>query len=383
MAARHLSSVLPGALHAENKGAIDWRGGLVAYGVQCVVVVVEPDAARLVQTLEGHTARVCLVRWAPRPPVLCAAGCQPAPLLASADATGRVVLWDSLQGEPLAVLSELKGAPPPKPLLSMHWLPPQRPQSLASSALPGVERGDAPPPPAQLLCVLEPGDFCAYQLDTGLLPPDAPSGERAAAARASVLWTQRLAISGGGRGTAAADAVVAVAVDGADAGHLAIHFGRGMVTQLSHVGPQVGDLSAQARRSAFLVERLLPAATGSTSGAAARSRFAQPPRSRPQRGRRRYCSTPLLRSAAPADAVARYSYPRAMTLCALLFQAGRAAAALLDPRVSSALPATPARDPALRPRHRAGAGRNRCNRCNRYSRARSCSATSPSGRCGP
>ena len=51
-----MTTTLPGALTAENKGAIDWRGGLVAYGVQHLVVVVEPDSVQLVQTLDGHTA---------------------------------------------------------------------------------------------------------------------------------------------------------------------------------------------------------------------------------------------------------------------------------------------------------------------------------------
>eukprot|EP00966_Prymnesium_polylepis_P213697 4948887-Prymnesium_polylepis.1 len=95
-----LSSILPGALHAENKGALDFRGGLVAFGAQCVVAIVDPEAVRLVQTLDGqHTSRVCLVRWAPRPPVVCGSSVPPAPLLASADTTGRVVLWDGLRGE--------------------------------------------------------------------------------------------------------------------------------------------------------------------------------------------------------------------------------------------------------------------------------------------
>ena len=63
------SGVVPGPLDKSNCGAVDWRGGLIAYGTQYLVAVVEPDTVQLVQTLDGHSARVCEVRWAPRAPM--------------------------------------------------------------------------------------------------------------------------------------------------------------------------------------------------------------------------------------------------------------------------------------------------------------------------
>ena len=60
-------SALAGYLDSANRSAIDFRCGLLAYGSQSMVCVVDPDAVAHVTTLDGHRAKVTLVRWAPRP----------------------------------------------------------------------------------------------------------------------------------------------------------------------------------------------------------------------------------------------------------------------------------------------------------------------------
>ena len=111
-------TAIPGTLHAaENKGAIDLRNGLLAYGCGVVVVVVCPSSVQLVQTLDGHKARVCQVLWAPRPPSRCSLleDCQP--LLASADTNGDVIVWDALRGERVVAIPRPSNA---QALLRMH-----------------------------------------------------------------------------------------------------------------------------------------------------------------------------------------------------------------------------------------------------------------------
>jgi len=117
---------LPGFLDAQNRNAIDWREGLVAYGCQLLVCVVQAAGPpQLLQCLTGHKLRVAHVCFAPREPrvsSLADAGGMPL-LLASADTGGHVILWDVLRGVALCQL------PPPsvsgKPsaaVLCLHWL---------------------------------------------------------------------------------------------------------------------------------------------------------------------------------------------------------------------------------------------------------------------
>lgn len=92
---------VPGHLDAQNKGALDWREGLVAYGCQLLVCIAQASPPpQLLQVLSGHRHRVAHVRWAAREPRSTpVADAAPAPLLlASADASGVVMLWDVLRG---------------------------------------------------------------------------------------------------------------------------------------------------------------------------------------------------------------------------------------------------------------------------------------------
>ncbi|KAI8499468.1 WD repeat-containing protein 11 [Branchiostoma belcheri] len=93
-----LQMALTGALHHQNKGASDWGWpGLLAYGCQNFVVVVDTRTVQVIQTLDRHKTNVVKVKWAREnyhhdlnlPYTL---------RLASADSHGRIVVWDVSQG---------------------------------------------------------------------------------------------------------------------------------------------------------------------------------------------------------------------------------------------------------------------------------------------
>ena len=110
---------------ALNRGAIDWRGGLLAYGCQSLVCVVDPALVEHVQTLDGHKAKVTLVRWAPQGTVRCTLTDE-SRLLASADATGQCAVWDVRAGTTICWLGDAANSVPAPIKLSalkLHWLP--------------------------------------------------------------------------------------------------------------------------------------------------------------------------------------------------------------------------------------------------------------------
>ena len=214
-------TAIPGFLHAENKGAIDLRNGLLAYGCGVVVVVVCPVSVQLVQTLDGHKARVCHVSWAPRPPSRCSLleDCQP--LLASADSNGDVIVWDALRGERVVAIPRPSNA---QALLRMHWLP-QRPNLLLCAHSPGVLtlrqvsadgvellwRCDYPEPLALIdFDPFVPSRVCVYtrsgqlaQLG-GVVPRAAPDTARASVYQLSKLATAQDPVRAAAVGRAAA-----------------------------------------------------------------------------------------------------------------------------------------------------------------------------------
>jgi hypothetical protein len=58
------SKIIPGRPDIDNKGAIDWRRqNLLALGCQSYVIVYEPTTLTVVQTLDEHRAKVCVLRW--------------------------------------------------------------------------------------------------------------------------------------------------------------------------------------------------------------------------------------------------------------------------------------------------------------------------------
>lgn len=62
MAMKIMPKTLPGALHNLNKGSCDWGWqGLVAYGCQNVVVVVDPISVQIVQVLDCRSGYIVKV----------------------------------------------------------------------------------------------------------------------------------------------------------------------------------------------------------------------------------------------------------------------------------------------------------------------------------
>ncbi|KAH3743885.1 WD repeat-containing protein 11 [Pelomyxa schiedti] len=86
-----LPKIIPGPLHATNRGAIDWAYGLVAYGCHSYVVIVSPASLEVAQTLDGHSAYVSCVKWTKM-----SHGGLPGrePVLASGDKAGSILIWN-------------------------------------------------------------------------------------------------------------------------------------------------------------------------------------------------------------------------------------------------------------------------------------------------
>ncbi|KAK6635197.1 hypothetical protein RUM44_000448 [Polyplax serrata] len=114
---------LPGLANVQNKGAIDWGGhGLLAYGSNYTVVIVDTRNVQLVQCLDKHKAMVKKVLWGndylrqdrstEYPP--CRYGSID---LVSSDATGHIIVWDVTLGQQVNILQE--GS---KPVADMSWV---------------------------------------------------------------------------------------------------------------------------------------------------------------------------------------------------------------------------------------------------------------------
>ncbi|XP_077991912.1 WD repeat-containing protein 11-like isoform X2 [Glandiceps talaboti] len=111
------NKTLTGILHNNNKGAADWGWqGMLAYGCQTSVVIVDTRTVQVLQTLERHRAIVVKVKWArqnyhhdERSPYTLR--------LASADAHGRIVVWDVSQA-----VHRVEFQDGTKPILEMDWL---------------------------------------------------------------------------------------------------------------------------------------------------------------------------------------------------------------------------------------------------------------------
>ncbi|XP_027197476.2 WD repeat-containing protein 11-like [Dermatophagoides pteronyssinus] len=90
-------STIPGILHAQNSGALDWSSnGLIAYGCQNLVVIIDSrPTLSFRQTLHRHKHIVCLVKWSPLTNHLC---------LCSIDTIGMIVVWDVIESTPLTVI---------------------------------------------------------------------------------------------------------------------------------------------------------------------------------------------------------------------------------------------------------------------------------------
>ncbi|CAF0755920.1 unnamed protein product [Rotaria sordida] len=89
-----VSRIIPGALNNANKDAIDWNyHGLLAYGCQSTVVVLDTQSFRVLQCMEKYYEPIIKVKWCPDkfyhniddPYSL---------KLASADSSGNILIWD-------------------------------------------------------------------------------------------------------------------------------------------------------------------------------------------------------------------------------------------------------------------------------------------------
>ncbi|XP_037068815.1 WD repeat-containing protein 11-like [Pollicipes pollicipes] len=104
-----------GMLHADARGAMDWGWqGLLAYGCNYTVVVVDPLTQQVVQTLDKHKAFITKVKW--QRSQLDARFSYRA-VLATADSAGHIVIWDVREGFFTMVLQD--GG---RPIADMSWV---------------------------------------------------------------------------------------------------------------------------------------------------------------------------------------------------------------------------------------------------------------------
>ncbi|XP_069468053.1 WD repeat-containing protein 11 [Ambystoma mexicanum] len=108
---------LSGALSPQNRGAADWGWqGLIAYGCHSLVLVVDSNSAQTLQVLERHKANVVKVKWA-RENYHHNLSSPYSLRLASADASGKIIVWDVVTGTARCEIQEHS-----KPIQDMQWL---------------------------------------------------------------------------------------------------------------------------------------------------------------------------------------------------------------------------------------------------------------------
>ncbi|XP_048362514.1 WD repeat-containing protein 11 [Sphaerodactylus townsendi] len=108
---------LTGALNSQNRGAADWGWqGLIAYGCHSLVLVIDSKTAQTLQVLERHKANVVKVKWA-KENYHHNIGSPYSLRLASADATGKIIVWDVATGAARCEIQEHT-----KPIQDMQWL---------------------------------------------------------------------------------------------------------------------------------------------------------------------------------------------------------------------------------------------------------------------
>uniref|UniRef100_A0A7E4VV83 WD_REPEATS_REGION domain-containing protein n=1 Tax=Panagrellus redivivus TaxID=6233 RepID=A0A7E4VV83_PANRE len=107
-----MTGIIAGQLNARNKDAIDWHPkGLVGYGCHAVLAIVDVSTARTIQTLCSHEKAISLIRFGLQESfddntVKCA----------SSDISGKVIVWDVLQGKKETSFQRLNDE-----VIQMHW----------------------------------------------------------------------------------------------------------------------------------------------------------------------------------------------------------------------------------------------------------------------
>ncbi|XP_073998789.1 WD repeat-containing protein 11-like isoform X2 [Rhodnius prolixus] len=108
---------ITGSANVLNKGAIDWGyHGLMAYGSNSTIFVIDTRNVQIVQSLDLHKSIVKKILW-----VSCVetkSDGNPSIQLISGDASGHIVHWDITTATALSVLQDSN-----KPILGMEWVP--------------------------------------------------------------------------------------------------------------------------------------------------------------------------------------------------------------------------------------------------------------------
>ncbi|KAJ8248191.1 hypothetical protein GJAV_G00239350, partial [Gymnothorax javanicus] len=108
---------LTGTLNAQNKTAVDWGWqGLIAEGCHSSVLIIDPKTAQTIQVLERHKANVVKVKWS-RENYHHSLSSPYSLRLASADAVGKIIIWDVVSGTAHCEIQEHA-----KPIQDMDWL---------------------------------------------------------------------------------------------------------------------------------------------------------------------------------------------------------------------------------------------------------------------
>ncbi|KAL1122656.1 hypothetical protein AAG570_002983 [Ranatra chinensis] len=108
---------ITGPAHLSNKGASDWgHHGLMAYGSNCTVIVIDTKNFQIIQSLDRHKSVVRKILWVPvvETRIDNTAIIQ----LLSGDASGHIIHWDMTNASVLSVLQDGN-----KPVLGMEWVP--------------------------------------------------------------------------------------------------------------------------------------------------------------------------------------------------------------------------------------------------------------------
>lgn len=108
---------ITGTLNLHNKTAVDWGWqGLIAQGCHSSILIIDPKTAQTIQVLERHKANVVKVKWS-RENYHHNLSSPYSLRLASADAAGKIIVWDVVSGMAHCEIQEHS-----KPIQDMDWL---------------------------------------------------------------------------------------------------------------------------------------------------------------------------------------------------------------------------------------------------------------------
>ncbi|KAJ8418074.1 hypothetical protein AAFF_G00137830 [Aldrovandia affinis] len=108
---------LTGTVNLQNKTAVDWGWqGLIAQGCHSSILIIDPKTAQTIQVLERHKANVVKVKWS-RENYHHSLSSPYSLRLASADALGKIIVWDVVSGTAHCEIQEHT-----KPIQDMEWL---------------------------------------------------------------------------------------------------------------------------------------------------------------------------------------------------------------------------------------------------------------------